>query len=185
MRNITKKLAMAGILSALAVVSLIVTTNSTAQNNQESASGHGTLIVTDENGRQVRRQFSFNAKRQNDGTVKGNAVLHNPAFPGANGNNYQAKFDISCMRIYGNIAVLGGFVRRTNDPNLIDAAYFSVQDNGEPGRNNDRISSVYFYDDDPTTTGSPALCELLGPNDLPTNPIDGGNIQVRGGIITP
>lgn len=183
MKKITKKLVLVGILSIFAVVSLILTTNSTAQNNQESASGHGTLLVQDENGRTVRRQFSFNAKRHNDGTVQGKAVLHNPAFSGANGNNYQAHFDISCMRIFGNVAILGGFVRRTNDPNLVDAAYFSVQDNGEPGKNNDLISSVYFFDDDPNTTGSPSGCEIIPP--LPMVPIEAGNIQVRGGTITP
>ena len=183
MKKITKKLALPFVISILIVTGLILADSSTAQNNQESASGHGTLIVQDENGRNVRRQFSFNARRDRDGNVSGHAVLHNPAFSGANGNNYQAQFDISCMRIYGNVAVLGGFVRRTNDPNLIDAAYFSVQDNGEPGKNNDLISPVYFFDDDPNTTGSPALCEFIGPNDLLLNPIDAGNIQVRGGIL--
>ena len=183
MEKITKKLALPFVISFLIAAGLILADNSAAQNNQESASGHGTIIVQDENGRDVRRQFSFNARRDRNGNVTGKAVLHNPAFSGANGNHYQAHFDISCMRIYGNIAVLGGFVRRTNDPNLIDAAYFSVQDNGEPGKNNDRISGVYFFDDDPDTTGSPALCEFIGPNDLPTTPIDGGNIQVRGGVL--
>lgn len=171
-----------GAAGVLAIVGMSAVTNSSAQNNQnESATGHGTIVVSDENGNPVRRQFSFNAKRHRDGTVSGNAVLHNPAFSGANGNNYQAKFDISCLKIVGNTAILGGFVRRTNDPNLFDAAYFSVQDNGEPGRANDRISGVYFFDDDPNTTGSPALCQLLGPDDLFLMPIDGGNIQVRGG----
>ncbi len=173
-----RKHILLSILLSLVVSGLLVTFNTSA-GPRESASGHGTLIVQDEDGNDVRRQFSFNAQRLANGTVKGHAVLHNPAFPGENGNAYQASFDISCMKVVGNIAILGGFVRRTNDPNLVDAAYFSVQDNGEPGKNTDKISSVYFFDDDPSTTGDPALCELTGPNDFPLNPIEAGNIQVR------
>ena len=131
------------------------------------------------NGETVKRQFSFTAQRRADGTVTGNAILHNPAFEGANGNTYQAQFDISCMKVVGNTAILGGFVRRTNDPNLVDAAYFEVQDNGEPGKNKDLISGVYFYDDDPNTTGSPALCQANNPSDFYLMPIDSGNIQVK------
>jgi hypothetical protein len=179
MKKNLKRLLVSGFLSVLVIAGLMVSNKSTAQGIQESASGHGTLLVPNEDGDIVRRQFSFNAKRHSDGTVTGQAVLHNPAFEGANGNKYQAKFDISCMQIVGNIAVLGGFVRRTNDPNLVDAAYFSVEDNGEPGKNNDRISSVFFFDDDPNTTGDPQGCLDIGPTDLPLNPIDAGNIQVR------
>src|SRR4051812_18876584 len=78
-----------------------------AQNNQESANGHGTLLRVNDQGNTVRRQFSFSAKRSADGTVKGQAVLHNPAFEGANGNNYQLKVDISCMKVIGNTAFFG------------------------------------------------------------------------------
>lgn len=179
MKKNLKKLILSGFLSVLVIAGLMISDKSTAQGNQESASGHGTLLVQNEDGDFVRRQFSFSAKRHSDGTVTGQAVLHNPAFEGANGNRYQAKFDISCMQVFGNIAVLGGFVRRTNDPNLVDAAYFSVEDNGEPGKNNDRISSVFFFDDDPNTTGDPQGCLDIGPTDLPLNTIEAGNIQVR------
>lgn len=145
-----------------------------------SASGHGTLLVLDEDGNTVRRQFSFSAKTASDGTVSGSAVLHNPAFSGATGHKYQAHIDISCMQVVGNIAIFGGTVRKTNDPNLVDAVFFSVQDNGEPGKGNDRISSAFFNDDDPTQNpGDPQDCLLLGPDDLPLNVIDGGNIQVK------
>ena len=170
-----------GFFLAIIVLNGFSTIESAAQNSREQANGHGTIIVTDEQGRSARRQFSFNAKRNPDGTVSGRAVLHNPAFSGADGRRYQASFDISCLKIVDNIAVIGGFVRRTNDPNLVDAAYFTVQDNGEPGKNQDQISSVYFFDDDPNTTGSPALCEVTEPNAFPFMPIESGNVQVRGG----
>ena len=180
MKKNLKKLILSGFLSVLVIAGLTVSIKSTAQGNQESANGHGTLLVPNEEGDFVRRQFSFSARRRADGTVTGNAVLHNPAFDGADGNKYQAQFEISCMKVVGNIAVFGGTVRRTNDPNLVDAAFFSVQDNGEPGRDRDKISSVFFNDDDPTTNpGDPQGCQDIGPEDLPLNTIESGNIQVR------
>ena len=159
------------VLSASAVAS--------AQIRRESASGHGTLLVQDENNNTVRRQFSFSAQRRLDGTVRGNAVLHNPAFRVGNGQKYQLQVDITCMKVIGNFATFGGTTRRTNDPNLVDAVYFSVQDNGEPGKNRDLMSLAFFFDDDPNTQGDPGLCEFVNPTLFGEGPIDSGNIQVR------
>jgi hypothetical protein len=145
----------------------------------ESANGHGTLFSMDEEGELRRRQFSFSARKRSDGTVTGNAVLHNPAFS-PNGNQpYMLQIDISCMQVFGNIAVFGGTTRRTNDPNLVDAVFFSVQDNGNPGAGNDRISRVFFWDDDPTTTGNPQACLVTSPTAFPLEPIEAGNVHVR------
>jgi hypothetical protein len=83
------------------------------------------------------------------------------------------------MKVVGNIAIFGGTTTRTNDPNLVDAVFFTVQDNGEPGKNMDKISSVFFWDDDPNTTGDPQACLLTGPTDFPLETIESGNIQVR------
>jgi len=153
---------------------------SSAQSGKESANGHGTLLVANDDGDFVRRQFSFSARRYDDGTVKGQALLHNPAFDGANGTPYQLKIDISCMNVIGNVAFFGGTTRRTNDPNLVDAVYFSVADNGEPGRDRDLISLAFFFDDDPSTVGDPQLCQGNQLGDFPMEPIESGNIQVRG-----
>jgi hypothetical protein len=144
-----------------------------------SASGHGTLLVTEPDGKQARRQFSFNAQQGDGGTATGNAILHNPEFTGQDDKKYMLQVDISCMNVFDNTVVFGGTTRRTNDPNLVDAVYFSVQDNGEPGAGNDKISQVYFFDADPTTTGDPMACLQLGPTDLPMDPIEAGNISVR------
>ena len=144
----------------------------------ESASGHGTLDDGD-------RQFSFSAKRQSDGTVTGQAQLVNMAFDGENGTSpYRLHIEITCMRTYGNIAVFGGTTKSTNDPSLVDAVFFSVQDNGEPGRDVDKISRAFFWDDDPNTTGDPQACLLTGPNDFPLETIESGNIQVRTAIVS-
>ena len=165
---------------ALALVAGVMATQAWSLGVEESANGHGTLLAVDEDGKQVRRQFSFSARRAEDGTVSGHAVLVNPAFTGENGRSpYRLHVDISCMRVVGNIAILGGTTERTNDPNLVDAVFFSVQDNGEPGQGRDRISRVFFWDDDPTTTGDPQACLLTGPADFPLEPIEAGNIQVR------
>ena len=148
---------------------------------EPSASGHGTLLGgTDENGKTFKRQFSFNAHTNADGTVSGKAVLINPEFTGAHGNQpYQLHVDISCMNVIGNVVFFGGMTRRTTDPNLIDAVYFSVQDNGEPGKDNDTISRAFFFDDDPTTVGDPQLCLGNQIGDFPMETIASGNINVR------
>jgi hypothetical protein len=176
----SKRTILSGITLVFALLTgSIVTGASAQQQTRESASGHGTVFRTDASGKQVRRQFSFSAHRQPDGTVKGNAVLNNPAFTVDNGQRYQLQIEITCMQVVGNIAIFGGNTRRTNDPGLVDAVFFTVQDNGEPGKGVDRISAVYFWDDLPETTGDPQACLLTGPTDFPFEPIESGNIQVR------
>ncbi len=146
-----------------------------------SASGQGTLLseVEGEPGTFVQRHFALNAKQGPGGTAAGHAVLHNPAFPGEDGHAYQAHIDIRCMYIVDNTAVIGGFVRKTNDPNLVDAVFFTVQDNGEPGAGNDRISRAYFNDDIPGSDGDPMACLNIGPEDLFPEEIVAGNINVK------
>jgi hypothetical protein len=174
-----KSILRLGLMTALAAGTFAAMPAASAPAARESANGHGTLLVTGTTGL-VRRQFSFNAERRADGTVTGHATLINPAFTGANGHSpYQLDVDISCMHVVGNIAIMGGTTKRTNDPSLVDAVFFSVQDNGEPGTN-DRISRAFFWDDDPTTQGPPSACMNTGPNDFPLEQIESGNVQVRG-----
>lgn len=149
---------------------------------QTAASGHGTLLVTNPDGHgSTRRQFSFSARMDASGTVKGNAVLVNPAYNGDKGQYYLLQIDISCMNVVGNTVFFGGTTRRTNDPNLVDSVYFGVQDNGEPGRNLDMITPAVFWDNDPNTTGDPAACVNIQPGDpkFPMSLIEAGNITVR------
>jgi hypothetical protein len=151
---------------AVALIMGMTATYAWAVTTEESASGHGSLrtVPADENSKQ--RQFSFSARRLADGTVTGHAVLINPAFTGENEHSpYQLHVDISCLRVVGNIAIMGGTTSRTNDPNLVDAR--------------DRISRVFFWDDDPDTTGDPQACLLTAPLAFPLEEIENGNIQVR------
>ncbi len=139
------------------------------------ASGQGALSSD------PRRNFSVSAKINADGTATGRATLINKAYTGENGKApYLLQLDISCGKMVdANTAIFGGTVRRTNDPSLVDAVYFSVQDNGEPGAGRDKISRASFFDGDPATTGDPALCLGASLTDLPLETIVSGNIQVR------
>ena len=138
-----------------------------------SANGQGTLDNGD-------RHFSFSAKQAADGTVSGTATLTNKSFTGANGTSpYKLKIDIVCMKRFGNTVYFGGNTARTNDPNLVDAVFFAVQDNGDPGKDTDKISRAYFWDDDPLTTGDPQACQNNAVDDFPLETIEAGNIQVK------
>ena len=146
-----------------------------------TANGQGGLSDgTSPSGQPYRRVFAFSARTRADGTVDGTAVLHNPAFDGQNGNQpYSLHVDISCMKVIGNVAFFGGTTRRTTDPNLVDAVYWSIEDNGNPGAGNDRISRAFFFDDDPNTTGDPQLCQGNQLGDFPMEEIQTGNISLR------
>ena len=171
--HLLRALALFAVLAAATLFAFA--SGSSAQASVASANGHGALANADS----ADRQFSFSARKLADGTVTGNAVLVNPAFTGDNGAPYQLQIDISCMHVVGNIAVFGGTTRRTNDANLVDAVFFTVQDNGEPGAGVDKISRAFFWDDDPTTQGPPEACLLTAPNAFPLETIESGNIQVR------
>jgi len=128
-----------------------------------------------------RRNFSVSAKINADGTASGHATLINKAFTGAKGKApYLLQLDIKCGKMVdANTAIFGGTVKRTNDPSLVDTVYFSVQDNGEPGAGQDKISRAFFFDGDPTTTGDPALCLGATLTDLPLETIVSGNLNVH------
>src|SRR5215217_1542906 len=114
LRNVFTCTALISALGAIAIASAAA---------GSSASGHGTLLVTNaSNGNSVRRQFSFSGRQQADGTVIGNAVLNNPAFTaGDSTQQYMLQIDISCMKVIGNTVFFGGTTQRTNEPNLVDA----------------------------------------------------------------
>jgi len=167
-----KMFLFAGLLiTAAALTAMLRPTSAAAP--QSSASGHGTILLQDTDGRTVRRQFSFNARVNSDGTVQGSAIIHNPSFD----PKYDAQFDIACLQIVGNRASFGGSVRKTSDPvfnDEFDAAFFTVFDNGEPGASNDTISAVFF-----DNVVEPSACQFIGADDFPQIPIESGNVQVR------
>lgn len=167
----TKLFVFAGLLiSALAGTAIVRSTSAAAP--RPSASGHGTILLQNTEGKTVRRQFSFSAKVMPDGSVKGSGVLHNPSFD----PKYNAQFDITCLQVVGNRASFGASIRKTTDPvfnDEFDAAFFTVFDNGEPGGGNDTISEVFF-----DNVVDPSACQLIGADDFPQIPIESGNVKV-------
>jgi hypothetical protein len=170
--KLIKVFVFAGLLiAALAVTSKLRSISAAA--GQPSASGHGTILLQDTDGKTVRRQFSFSARIMADGTVKGSAILHNPSFD----PKYDAQFDITCLQIVGNRASFGGSIRKTSDPvfnDEFDAAFFTVFDNGQPGAGNDTISEVFF-----DNVVEPSTCQFIGADDFPQIPIESGNVSVK------
>ena len=168
----SKIFLLAGLLiTAMAATTMLRSTSAAAP--KPSASGHGTILLQDTEGRTVRRQFSFSARINSDGSVQGSAILHNPSFD----PKYDAQFDITCLQIVGNRASFGGSIRKTSDPvfnDEFDAAFFTVFDNGEPGADNDTISEVFF-----DNVVEPSACEFIGADDFPQIPIESGDVQVR------
>jgi hypothetical protein len=163
------------VLGGLVVVAVLAFSGFAAAAAGDQAEGHGTLAG--------KRQFSFSAHVNSDGTVTGQAELVNPNFTGANGKSpYWVHVEVSCMKVIGNVAFFGGLVTSTNDTGggvFTGAVYFSVQDNGEPGKGTDRLSLLFFFDDDPNTVGDPALCQGNQLGDFPMDPIEAGNIQLK------
>lgn len=167
----TKLFLFAGLLiAAIAATSMLLRSTSAAAG--PSASGHGTVLLQDTDGKTVRRQFSFSARVLPDGSVQGSGILHNPSFD----PKYDAQFDITCLQVVGNRASFGGSIRKTSDPvfnDEFDAAFFTVFDNGNGGTE-DTISEVFF-----DNVVEPSACQFIGADDFPQIPIENGNVSVR------
>ena len=159
------------LIAAMAATAMLRPTSAAAP--RPSASGHGTVLLQDTQGRTVRRQFSFSARQNSDGSVQGTAIIHNPSFD----PKYDAQFNITCLQVVGNRASFGGSVRKTSDPvfnDEFDAAFFTVFDNGEPGAGKDTISEIFF-----DNVVEPSACQFIGADDFPQIPIENGQVQVR------
>jgi hypothetical protein len=168
-----KVFLLAGLLIVALAATTIVLRSTSAAAAKRSANGHGTVLLQDTDGRTVRRQFSFSARINSDGSVSGSGILHNPSFD----PKYNAQFDITCLQIVGNRASFGAAIRKTSDPvfnDEFDAAFFTVFDNGEPGAGNDTISEIFF-----DNVVEPSACQFIGADDFPQIPIESGNVQVR------
>lgn len=180
-----RKITLTALVAALFAAALLLGTSksSARQNTNEGAAGHGSYSV----GTKQDRQFSFSAVKHQDGTVTGNAVIQNPAF------SFRGQIEVTCLRVtpgvpnptdpnlVGTRADVGGVVRNSNDPGIPDgtSAFFTVFDNGEPGKDRDTISPVFFDFQAP-----PSNCQFIaGDPTAPSNfvqfVITAGNIQVR------
>lgn len=169
MKNMKKNILTA-ILSVLFISGSLLTVKSLAFAN-ESAQGQGKLINQDGS----KSEFSFSVKRNPNGKVTGQATLRNPSFKTNNGQNDKIKIDVTCLKVVGNVAFIGGTTKRKDSQAEAEAAYFAVEDNG----NADKIFRGFFFDDDDKTKGDAQLCETFNLGDLPVEPIAEGSIEVK------
>jgi len=130
-----------------------------------SVNGQGSLTVNVDQ----QRRFSFHANTMPDGSVKGSGVLT------YTGGELKIKFDINCMTVTGNQAILSGIITSHDEtPALVGTGcWFKIVDNGE-GANSagDQMTLLSVG----LAPGFP--CNLTIGNN-PLRPIEGGNIQVK------
>ena len=156
-------------ITGLIGLAMLATPAMAAKPGDVKVTGQGTL--------NDGRIFNLSATLYQDGTAKGHATLINTNFSGDSGKGpYRAFIDISCAKYTpeGRV-IIGGYVRRTNDSNLVDAVFWELQDNGK----DDLLSRAYFWDDDPTTTGDPMACQLTNFGELPMEEVIRGNLNVN------
>jgi len=128
-----------------------------------SVNGQGTFLYGED-----IRHFSFHAKTMPNGEVKGSGVLT------YNGGVQNIKFDIDCVTINGNTAILTGLVtsHRMNPDREGWFYWVKVVDNGE-GSGDTADQLTLFYQGG----GLNGDCSL--DYAYPLNDIEGGNIQVK------
>ncbi len=172
--NKMKKLILTGIISIFVISAMLVSVNSqTANNKSDSADGQGVLVNEDS----TRSDFSLNVRRNPNGKVVGQASMRNPSFKTGNGQNNLIRIEVSCLKVVGNIAIIGGLAKRKDNQAKAEAMYFAVKDNGGGVG---EIFRGFYFDDDESTEGDPQRCESIETDILVLEPIVAGNIQVKG-----
>ena len=116
--------------------------------------------------------LSFNVKRLASGEVVGQAQRQ------AGPVDATIHYELNCLRIVGNKAIVGGIVTRSTSPSFVVGrkAIFSVEDNGEgPNEGVDRVSFVLHA----TSDTMPGTCLTVTPPASATFDVEKGNVQVR------
>jgi hypothetical protein len=170
-----KKLVILGILTVLVIGGLLTAVKSLTFGAKDSADGEGTLVNEDKS----QSEFTFNVKRNPNGKVTGSATIRNPSYKAGNGQTEKIKINVTCLKVVGNVAVMGGVTKRKTNQAKAEAVYFAVEDNGEAGAESDAIFRGFYFDDDPSTEGDAQRCESIESNVLVLEPIKAGNIKVK------
>ena len=170
-----KKIILSAMLTILVISGLLVTVKSFSFGAKDSADGEGKLV--NEDGSQS--EFTFNVKRNPNGKVTGSATLRNPSYKAGNGQTEKIKIDVTCLKVIGNVAVMGGTTKRKNSQAKAEAIYFAVEDNGDVGAESDGIFRGFYFDDDSSTEGDVQRCESIEREVLVLEPIKAGNIKVK------
>ena len=116
--------------------------------------------------------LSFNVKQLPSGEVVGQAQRQ------ARPVDATIHYELDCLRIVGNKAIVGGIVTRSTSPSFVVGrkAIFSVEDNGEgPNEAADRVSFVLHA----TSATMPGTCHTVTPPAAATFDVEYGNVQVR------
>ncbi len=148
----------------------LVVEQSQERGSGPSASGHGTLSLEDiPPSGEGFRHFTFHAREKNNGSIHGSGVLTYV------GGQLNLKFDIDCLSIDGNTAIMSGVVTQNqqNPAQVGSLCWFAVTDNGE-GNNADPDEIALFY-----TGTDPVVYNCANDFAVPYYEIEGGNIQVR------
>jgi hypothetical protein len=158
-------LAALSLVATLLASATTATRTASAEPGHQSASGSGQFHLG-----LPLRTFSFSAQTAADGTAGGEAQLDNRA------SGARDHFEIDCLNVLGDIAVMSGIVRSSVDPTLVGTdVLFAVRDNGEgPGAPPDEISLAF--------TGLAIACTDI--TDLASLdpflvPIEQGQVRVR------
>ena len=174
--NKIKKYILTGIISVLVISTMLLTIKSQAVQNRDTADGQGTLVNEDG----TQSQFSFNVRRNPNGKVTGQATIRNPSYKKGNGQNNQIKIDVTCLKVVGNVAIMGGVTKRKDNQAKAEAVYFAVEGNDSNGAGENKIFRGFFFDDDESTEGDAQRCESIETDVLVLEPIVSGNIRVKG-----
>lgn len=148
----------------------LVVTNNQTRANGPSVNGHGTLTF---DGIPIAgegfRQFTFHAKVKNNGSTQGSGVL---TYTGGVRN---LSFDIDCLSVDGNHAIMSGVITRDNQfpENEGVLCWFEVFDNGEGNNADSDQMSLFFSGLDPV------VYDCANDFVVDIYDIEGGNIQVR------
>jgi hypothetical protein len=131
----------------------------------EMATGSGHTVVDGQ-----LRTFSFAARAEPDGFVRGTAQIDNRAIA------EKFQIDIDCLLVAGDIAVMSGVIARHTDAHAVGlTGIFGVRDAGEGSQATDAVSQVFLFRPDTVTCQDvdPAASIDLGV------PIVAGNVEVR------
>ncbi len=130
-----------------------------------SANGQGALIFNER-----FQHFSFHAKKDADGTVAGNVIIHSP------GQETNLQAEVVCLMVNGTEATVTALITKATEDNPYGIEVgrfivFKVKDNGEgSGAPADQFTDAY-----PTTVQRD--CNL--PLNIALVDIVAGNIQVK------
>jgi hypothetical protein len=120
----------------------------------------------------ARRTFAFTAKTLADGTTQGQFQINNRT----EGPFFKEHGEVTCLKIVGNKAWIGGVVTQTDGPFAGFSRIWRVIDNSEGSSNQeDMITLAQLFPPPPgdqACEGEPALDAAF------LQPIEDGNIQV-------